>query len=161
MVDEMGLNHGSVRADMAVINGTMHAFEIKSDLDTLYRLPNQQKAYSAIFDKVTLIVGKHHAVEAMLIVPDWWGIEVARLEDGVVVFDNIRTPKTNKNRDSLSIVRLLWRGEALRVLEENGAARGLRSKPRAQIYQKVTEILDIDAISNSVRHTLCLRESWR
>lgn len=160
VVDEMGLNHGSVRADMAVINGSMHAFEIKSDLDTLKRLPRQQEAYSAIFDKVTLIVGMHHAVDAMMIVPDWWGIEVARLQNDEVVFNKIREPKANTCRDGLSIARLLWRGEALKILESNNAAYGLRSKPRAQIYQKICEILDTDAISNSVRHTLCLRESW-
>jgi len=51
--DELGINHGGVRADIAVVNGVFHGYEIKSDLDTLYRLPRQAEAYSEVFDQMT------------------------------------------------------------------------------------------------------------
>lgn len=51
-VDELGINHGDVRADIAVVNGVFHGYEIKSDLDTLNRLPRQAEAYSEVFVKV-------------------------------------------------------------------------------------------------------------
>src|ERR1700722_14688560 len=38
IVEEFGCN--SARTDIAVINGSLHAFEIKSDSDTLDRLPS-------------------------------------------------------------------------------------------------------------------------
>jgi hypothetical protein len=48
MLDEFGLEHGEVRVDVAVINGELHGYEIKSERDTLERLPRQVKAYSAV-----------------------------------------------------------------------------------------------------------------
>jgi hypothetical protein len=54
------------RIDIAVFNGIMHGYEIKSDVDTLKRLPQQIKAYDSIFDKITLIVGKAHCTVAEL-----------------------------------------------------------------------------------------------
>ena len=41
IVEEMGIWAGSVRIDIAVINGELSGFELKSDSDTLQRLPLQ------------------------------------------------------------------------------------------------------------------------
>ena len=39
VIDELGICQGSARIDMAVVNGSLNGYEIKSDLDTLARLP--------------------------------------------------------------------------------------------------------------------------
>ena len=52
IIEELGVNHGSARADIAAVNGILHCYEIKSDRDTLLRLPGQIKAYNAVFDQV-------------------------------------------------------------------------------------------------------------
>lgn len=39
VLDELGLRHGTCRVDIAVVNGYLHGYEIKSDSDTLERLP--------------------------------------------------------------------------------------------------------------------------
>src|SRR5690606_32363510 len=112
-------NHGSVRADVAVINGIMDCYEIKSDRDTLQRLPEQIRAYNAVFDKVTLVVGFSHIYEALEIIPDWWGVKIAKTNTtGDVIFSTIREPVPNTNKDKDAIARLLWREEALRILED-------------------------------------------
>ena len=41
ILDELGVCCGRVRADMAVVNGELKGFEIKSDQDTLLRLRSQ------------------------------------------------------------------------------------------------------------------------
>lgn len=56
LISEMVVARYARRADLAVANGHMHAFEIKSELDTLVRLDGQMEAYAAQFDKVTLVV---------------------------------------------------------------------------------------------------------
>ncbi len=38
VVDELGLQHGESRADIAVVNGHLLGVEIKSDVDTLIAL---------------------------------------------------------------------------------------------------------------------------
>src|SRR6266550_991942 len=79
IVDELGLRHGIARVDIAVVNGIIHGYELKSDKDNLKRLPHQVTIYSSVLDKVTLVVGIRHALEATELVPDWWGIKIARV----------------------------------------------------------------------------------
>jgi hypothetical protein len=119
-------------------------------------------AYNAVFDQVTLILGKQHIYEAINLVPDWWGILIAKVvTDSSVGFTRIREAKENIGQRNLSIARLLWRGEALRILEEAGEAGGLRSKPRARIYEKLSTIFDQTTLEEKVRDVLFVREDWR
>src|SRR5690625_4537558 len=74
IVNELDVCYGAVIADMVVINGEIHGFEIKSERDTLERLPIQSKFYSKVFDTVTLVVSEKHIEKATKLVPDWWGI---------------------------------------------------------------------------------------
>ena len=60
VLDELGLRHGVARVDVAVVNGYLHGFEIKSDSDTLDRLPSQVTIYNAVLDRATLVVGEKH-----------------------------------------------------------------------------------------------------
>lgn len=163
IIDELGVQHGSVRIDIAVINGIMHGYEIKSDRDTLARLPEQMTEFNTVFDQLTLVVGKQHLYQAIHIVPDWWGITIARINSkGKVVFQTIREPEDNKEQDKVSIARLLWRDEALRILEEQNQAYGVRSKPREFVYQRLADILETDALKEKIRKTLLVpRKEWR
>ena len=162
IIEELGINHGSVRADLAAVNGIMHCYEIKSDRDTLLRLPAQIKAYNAVFDRVTVVVGLSHIYEAMELIPDWWGITVAKSDrEGVIVFSRIREAQLNQDRDSESIARLLWRNEALRILEDINEAHGFRSKPRNVIYEKLAQSVELNVLADRVKKVLCVRQSWR
>lgn len=163
IIEELGIRHGSVRIDIAVINGRMHGYEIKSDRDTLERLPEQMVEFNAVFDRVTLVVGKQHLYRAIYIVPDWWGITIAKMNtDGQVFFQTIREPEDNKTQDKISIARLLWREEALRILEEHDHADGVRSKSREFLYKKLADVLEFDTLKGRVRETfLVSRGDWR
>ena len=162
IIEELGVQHGSARVDIAVVNGIMHGYEIKSDQDTLQRLPRQMDVFNSVFDKITLVVGKNHLYRAINIVPEWWGIMVAKSNNnGSVIFNLIRGEEFNKNQDSVSIAKLLWREEALRILEKNKVANGFYSKPRDFIYKKLASVLDQEALSEEVREKLFLRADWR
>lgn len=162
IIEELGLKHGAARIDIAVVNGVMHGYEIKSDLDTLLRLPEQMNIYNSVFDKVTLVVGKSHLHEAIKIIPDWWGITIAKINDcGVITFCSIREARDNKGQDNISIARLLWKNEALKLLEDIGEAKGLQSKTRTFIYEKISTIFKQKDLENKVRETLFFREDWR
>jgi len=162
IVEELGIEHGASRVDIAVINGILHGYEIKSDRDTLLRLPDQMNLYNSVFDKVTLVVGKKHLFDAINIVPDWWGITIAKFDtNGFVVFIPIREARENLEQDSVSIAKLLWRHEALGILEEVGEATGLRSKPRGFIYNKLSKVLEQNILEDKVREVLFFRKDWR
>src|SRR3989339_1885199 len=128
IIEELGVSHGTARVDIAVVNGVIHGYEIKSDMDTLQRLPEQMNIYNSVFTQMTLVVGKNHLYEAINIVPDWWGIMIAKINtDQSVIFQSIREARYNQDQDSVAIARLLWRNEALEILEKAGEANGFRS----------------------------------
>jgi hypothetical protein len=162
IIEELGVEHGAARIDLAVINGVLHGYEIKSDRDTLLRLPEQMGMYNSVFDQITLVVGKTHLYEAINLVPDWWGVTIAKsISNGSVIFNEIRESKSNSGQNSVSVARLLWRNEALELLEQAGEANGYRSKSRSLIYERLSAVFDQETLEEKVRDTLCFREAWR
>ncbi|MER9438359.1 sce7726 family protein [Mesorhizobium sp. M0322] len=160
IVEEMGVWSGSVRVDLAVINGELSGFELKSDSDTLQRLPMQAGIYSRVFDQVTLVVGRRHAEKATDIIPSWWGVMVAEQTDAGVVLDYHKCGSRNPSPDPILIAGLLWKEEALIVLEEHGLAAGWRSKPAKALHQRLAEELSFSDLSDEVRQALKSRVAW-
>lgn len=56
---------GTCRADLAILNGTATAYEIKSERDSLQRLGRQLKSYQAVFPKVYVIASIDHVPEVL------------------------------------------------------------------------------------------------
>jgi hypothetical protein len=162
VVHELGLQHGVVRIDIAVINGLLAGYELKSDADTLERLPVQQEAYSAVFDQVTLVAGGRHVEAALTRVPDWWGVQVATQDaGGQVRLDSRRANGRNPAPDGIATCALLWRPEAAELLRTvGGSERELRS-PRRKLYAMLVERLPPDELRASVRGILKSRRGWR
>ena len=162
ILEEVSMGCGAPRIDLLVVNGVLHGLELKSDRDTLRRLPRQARFYSAVVDRMTLVVGPCHLTQARRIVPDWWGITVARVKSHAgLSFSEIRAPEANPSADALAIARLLWRQEALTLLEKNGLADGVRSKSRAHIHARLVESCDIGLIRRCVRQQFRTRRDWK
>src|SRR6266852_8949937 len=109
IVEEMGVWSGSVRIDIAVINGELCGIELKSDRDTLERLPFQAEIYSQVFDRVELVVGKRHAEKAQAQVPQWWAVTVATTKAGKIELEAMREGRVNPAPDPYLIAQLLWK----------------------------------------------------
>lgn len=163
IIEELGITHGAARVDIAVVNGMIHGYELKSDLDTLYRLPEQIRIYNSVLDQITLVVGKNHLLDAIKMVPEWWGVVMAKIIDSqnTITFSTIRESDKNPKQDSVSIARLLWREEALEILEKIGKADGVRSKPRSFIYERLALSLNQMDLRKEVRKCLYTRTNWR
>jgi hypothetical protein len=160
VVQEMGVWSGSVRIDIAVINGELCGFELKSDRDTLERLPAQADIYSRVFDRVELVVGSRHVEKAKELVPDWWGVIVAEMSGGRVGLVRSRTAVLNPSPDPLLVAQLLWKAEALSVLESLGLADGVRSKKAKDLHQRLASTLSFSDLAFHVRSALKKRPSW-
>lgn len=106
VVDELGLHHGASRADIAVVNGSLMGYEIKSDEDVLTRLPGQVRAYNAVFDRVSIITCARHLPGVRRLVPRWWGITTcSRGPKGAVRFTSKRASRPNPKVEPLSVAR--------------------------------------------------------
>lgn len=160
IVEEMGVWSGSVRIDIAVINGELSGFELKSDRDTLERLPFQAELYSKVFDRVTLVVGSRHADKARIQVPDWWGVMVATQGITCVELAPYREGDTNPSPDPYLVAQLLWKDEALSVLEAHGLARGWRAKRIKLIHQRLAAEIPFGQLGEHVRSALKHRGEW-
>lgn len=160
IVEEMGIWNGAVRVDLAVINGEMAGYEIKSAKDTLSRLPTQAALYNAVFDRVHLVAAERHVAPAIEGIPHWWGILVAVPADDGVHLECVRRSGVNDDIQPIQIARLLWRDEALDVLERYQAARGVRSATREKVASRLADTLRIDELQLEVRTCLKRRETW-
>jgi hypothetical protein len=160
-VDELGIC-GEVRVDVAVLNGSMTGYELKSERDTLMRLPKQVEFYSKVLDYCNLVVAENHVQAALEIIPKWWGYSVAtEMGAGSVVIEAAREAEENLDQDPKALGLMLWRDELLSSLEALKLDRGYRSKSRVQLAVHLAECVGIEEIKNLVRMTLKSRQGWR
>jgi hypothetical protein len=162
LVDEFGIDQGTVRIDLALITHDLHGFEIKSDRDTLDRLPTQAAYYGTVLDRATLVVGERHYLKARAMIPAWWGIQIALpIRRGLVDLREDRAPALNPGVNPFAIAGLLWRAEALGLLEKLDAAVDLYDKPRAFLHYRLSTLLPLDDLRATVRACLRARVDWR
>jgi hypothetical protein len=160
IVEEMGIWSGSVRVDIAVINGSLNGYEIKSDRDTLSRLPFQQDLYSRVFDTVELIVGRRHVEKATTLIPDWWGVTLATDDTGLIDLTPVRLAQTNPAIDAFLVAQLLWKEEAIAILNTHGLARGWKSKRAKLVHQHLAASMPLEQLRSHVRTALKNRAGW-
>ena len=161
VINEFGICQGEARIDLAVINGSINGFEIKSENDTLERLPSQQEVYNRVLDTITVVTGDKYIDKVTDYIPNWWGIIRAQQRGKEVRLERIRSCGNNPNIDPFSLVQLLWHREALSILEEYKLANGLRSKPRRYIWHALAENIPVEQLSRIVRETLKKREALK
>jgi len=162
VLDELGLMHGACRADIAIVNGRLIGYEIKSEKDSLYRLKDQITAYNAIFDGVAIIVTKRHHAAVRLSIPKHWGIILStKGKRGGINFSVRRKPKKNPHVKPMSVAQLLWRNEAAEILYEIGAPKKLFKLPRRELYRHLSKQLPIEKLKITVRSYFKKRANWR
>jgi hypothetical protein len=154
VVEEVCVCQGTSRVDMAVVNGRLNGFEIKSDQDTLARLQSQIRDYAAVFDGVTFVVGPKHVDMLLLSIPEWCGVMVA--SDRAV--RELRPAGENANRQPYALAQLLWRDEALGVLERKGFLKGVKTKPKTVLWKRLSESLTLSELGEEVRSALKARK---
>jgi hypothetical protein len=161
VVEELGVFQGACRIDLAIVNGALTGLEIKSERDTLDRLPTQSQAYGRVFDAVTLVASERHLRHVKTIVPRWWGIDVASPSEDSVVIETVRRARSNPKVDPYAVAQLLWRDEALELLTEFGLDGGLRSKPRPALWLALANGVPLADLRLRVRCALRSRPIWR
>lgn len=155
ILDELGLCQGDVRVDVAAVSGELAGFEIKSPADTLTRWPKQRRIYSKVVDRAWLVAPDKTLDAAKA--PSWWGlIRIVETSDrlGLRV---VREAQLNPSPDPYAIACLLWRDEAIRALEEFGLDRGVRTKRRRLIWERLADVLPLDDLRRAVRAALKVR----
>lgn len=162
LIEEMGICQGSARIDVAVLNGVISGFEIKSPSDTLLRLPNQRDAYNRVFDYVTIVTSAKYLEAIDKVVPAWWGLKQACCgPEGQVLLVNERDAQRNDSLDPYALAELLWKEEVLAILEFYGAAKGVKSKPRRFAWERLVDVVPMPELAEVVRVQVKKRALWQ
>lgn len=93
-------------------------YEIKSDHDSLRRLPGQLAAYATFFHRVTLITGDRYAAKVEALAPEWAGLVVVDT-DGLIT--ERRTEQLNP--DAPLTAQALWIEEGRTLCREQRLRR--------------------------------------
>lgn len=158
LIEELGIENGAARVDLAVAGELLEGFEIKSDLDTLDRLARQMHAYHRVFDTVTLVTTATYLDQAEQLLPRWWGLWEAHCKtDESVEIRVRRSASPHTYQDAQSIAALLWRDEAYEFLVEKSGPVVKTRAPRHAIYEALARQLPVEQIRERVIDTLRIR----
>ena len=136
VTQELALARGRHRADVVVVNGVLTGFEIKSDLDSLRRLPGQVTAYSGVMDFVTVVTGPKWLCKVACTITSW------------------RPPQENPTPNAQALLDLLWREDLVTLLEKRGAARGFRGANCSSLWQKILTLYTVQELRPEIRCAL-------
>jgi len=162
VINELGLNNGKSRADIAVINGSLIGYEIKSDNDSLLRLKQQVQAYDSVFNKSYIIVSHRYQKIIHKYIPEFWGIIISeKSKKNVVNFNLARKAYKNKKTKPIFIARLLWRTEVIEILKNCKVSSKFLRQPREILYESLIEIYNTKALQKIIIKYLKNRKNWR
>ncbi len=158
-IDEFWVPRSNERADLAVIGRSMDGFEIKTERDTLRRLPRQIEAYGRLFDRCSVVVAEKHFDAAESMIPAWWGITTVHVNGGVN-FAEVRKPLRNPDIDREILVRLLWKDEVIGALAKLGA-NPKKDTSRSVLWKELLEVANLGQLRVAVRSALLDRDPSR
>lgn len=165
IIHEFALPQHGARIDIAVVADRLVGFEMKTASDSLVRLPQQQRAYGMVFDRMFIAVEPKHMSTVMEVVPTWWGVLELTAPTGRRKWTQRRRARLNPDGSVHALVQLLWREEVLAELEELGLAGGKRSATRAELWARLAEAAPVRLprreLQARVRTRLMNRADWR
>lgn len=146
----------SFRADLALANGRLVGFEIKSEKDSLKRWASQMVAYNNVFDEVWLCVhGKH--LEGVL--------STTNKHIGILLIDDykslavVRPATTNNNNNIYDLSGLLWR-EELNFLAKIHNIKISSRTTKNEMREILANHLSIDTVRDYVLKQIKIRKSY-
>jgi hypothetical protein len=95
------------RLDFLRINGSSISYEIKSELDTLFKLEKQIDDYSKLFEYNYVVIDESHYTKAIRLIPENYGIYIFAGKD----LEEIKKPQINIKIDCEKQISLLTKKE--------------------------------------------------
>lgn len=139
IINEMVVANWSRRADIAVANGRLYAYEIKSDADTLKRLPGQVDLFSSHFDKVTLVVASKFVSTVLDGYPPEIGVLEVVCENGAVRLRQARAGRIVETKDAAVLSSFLTKLDLYKLLRKEGV-KATPDMPRRDLVGQVSTL---------------------
>lgn len=120
LINEMVIANWSRRADVAVANGKLFAYEIKSDFDTLKRLDGQITAYLSQFDRVTVVTTPKFSQAVIEQMPKEVEVWETSTTNDEIKFKVVRKGKTKLISNKNKLAGFLTKSEIVSALKAQG-----------------------------------------
>jgi hypothetical protein len=156
VLHEMPLRNTQAIIDLVAIDEALHAYEIKSDRDSLRRLKRQATYYDRAFDDVTLVTTRPMHAQ---VIPDHWGLVDVRIGGAAIEIEWLREPKSNHRARSEDLLYILRASELHRILRANGQTR-VSGLSKAELVCRVVDLLGEHESRALGTEVLRLRRSW-
>ncbi|PEK69621.1 sce7726 family protein [Bacillus pseudomycoides] len=160
IINELGMDFGASRVDVAVVNGILHGYEIKSESDNLNRLPRQMSYYNRLFEQMTIVVDESHYQEIINIVPPWWGIMLVKKKKNDFQLVPKREGRKNNSQEKEILLKLLWKRELEKFIDVFHYPKRMKRLRKDKLVEQFQE-QELYAIREFVYHALKVRENWR
>lgn len=158
VVEELGLENGSSRIDVALFADTIAGYEIKSDYDNNARLFNQIHSYNRIFDHIYIVTSPVSAKFIDGLLPSWWGVlHGERNEDGKVQLKELKIPSTNPGKDTYSLLTLLKRDELNYLALDKQLPKNIIKGSKPALLDSLADLTTLDEVSNYVSESVRAR----
>lgn len=157
IINEMVVANWSRRADLAVANGHLQAFEIKSDFDTLKRLDGQLEIFTSRFEKVTVVCSKKFTYEVSKKVKSEVGIIEFQKKDGCIKFKVIQRGRISSISNKKVLIGFLLKKEVFELLKCNNI------KFSADFSKKVIEEIALNISYSKIRDFVisCIKARYK
>ena len=137
LVTELTVDNWAHRTDIVLANGRLWGFELKSERDTLTRLPAQIEAFSKYFEKFVLVVDEkfESRAEELIRAASGAGLWVSTAQGKLT--EKIR-PRFNP-LSKVSSISLMTVSELSKLLSENGF-RGVKGRKRLALEELADQL---------------------
>lgn len=147
--------------DVAAIDDDLHAYEIKSDVDSFERLSSQMSHYDSVCDYSVLVTTSRHAAKAQGVLADHWGVVVASQTPNGVEFSIERAAQRNPLRSTTKLLEILTRPELASSLKANGfSSSAIKPLYKLDAVDTLQSFLGDDASKKIALNILRMRRTW-
>lgn len=151
IVEELGIENGTARIDMAVLDEGLSGYEIKSDFDSVNRLSNQIHSYNRVFEHIYIVTGPLSGGEIEPFLPSWWGImRATRNKAGIVILEETRAPTHNVGVDPYSLLSFLKREELNKLGIQHELPNKIIKGNKFALTEMLADMLPMDSIRSYV-----------
>ena len=156
IIEELDVNAAIV--DIATIDEDYFCgYEIKSDKDTLSRLPRQMQIYNYVFDKIIIVVGKSKFLKVDKTVPDFWGILMAEKINDKIILTQKRNPELNKDININWLSKKLWKSDIVNILKIKNLYKGQSYRYRDSLLKILIDNTSLNELKSHIRNVLINR----
>jgi hypothetical protein len=130
------LSVGCSRVDIAVINGTSTAYEIKTEMDSVSRLEGQLKDYRKVFDRILVMVPPHLVEKYASITPSDIGLVSVSLAGDLIP---VRESASHRNEVSASVLfDCMRQAEYIEIIRSRWGQ--VPSVPNSELYRECKKL---------------------